>query len=101
MAHTPGPWKIDFNDIGNGSCQWRIVGSDEIQVAYSPVGPHAFDKANARLIAAAPALLEALEGIRHQVDNTAPYSDELKDSIVAIGAIARAAIEEVNASHPA
>ena len=39
-------------------------------------------------------LLEALEGIRHQVDNTAPYSDELKDSIVAIGAIARAAIEE-------
>lgn len=68
--HTPGSWEVDFHDAGTGNCQWCIVREDGDTVAVSPVGPQAFNKANARLIAAAPALLEALKTTWKQLEST-------------------------------
>lgn len=58
MAHTPGPWRVEKE-------KWDLVvmGSDEDYIAYVPVEEHILpeESANARLIAAAPSLVEALE----------------------------------------
>ena len=60
--HTPGPLRVTFTNIpGTDSRQWYVIDSNGDEVAASPVGPHAFNAANARLIAAAPELLKALE----------------------------------------
>ena len=64
MEHTPGPLRVTFTNIpGTDSRQWYVIDSNGDEVAASPVGPHAFNAANARLIAAAPELLKALEGL--------------------------------------
>lgn len=53
MKHTPGPWKLVMNGKGEKfidtpRCLWSL-------------GSFVFSKADARLIAAAPELLEALQ----------------------------------------
>lgn len=53
--HTPGPWKINPSD--SEDCIYIESGSDGIATVFG--GNCAFDLANARLIAAAPELLEA------------------------------------------
>ena len=63
VKHTPGPWEIgDRNEAGD----FYIARLDAPEyVAIVTGGPFLaseITKANARLIAAAPALLEALEG---------------------------------------
>jgi hypothetical protein len=56
---TPGPWSTDLK-IDCGSPHSEILGADgEIVAALWP--PSLRDQANARLIAAAPELLEALQ----------------------------------------
>ena len=66
--HTPGPWEVNYtkattqikpND-GHG-----IVAT--IPVRYSKTDNLAENAANARLIAAAPELLEALKLVRHRL----------------------------------
>lgn len=57
-AHTPGPWRVNGQRIEYGP----MVAGDGFAVAKIIRDP-AEHKANARLIAAAPALLEALEGM--------------------------------------
>jgi hypothetical protein len=60
-AHTPGPWTI---------CQvGRIIEvcSGNLIVARIPVGSMN-SEANARLIPAAPELLEALKGLVHEIE---------------------------------
>lgn len=59
MSHTPGPWHIeDRNEEG----PLAVIGSDGLPVAFAffPRDGSDYD-ANARLIAAAPALLAALQ----------------------------------------
>jgi hypothetical protein len=72
MAHTPGPWKVNDNPFASGNDV--VIGHDDAlecpgfggSISYTDVvcsvpwtgGVHAN---NARLIAAAPDLLEALE----------------------------------------
>jgi len=66
--HTPGPWKAQLRDGYGGQWeverQWEVVATGEterwIADADSLTG---CDEANARLIAAAPELLEALQEI--------------------------------------
>lgn len=63
--HTPGPWEIErYSDgliqiVGNA----RIVSDDEEIVTTVVEAVARGDEANARLIAAAPELLEALQAV--------------------------------------
>lgn len=65
--HTQGPWSVDGHDltsvIAGGPNHWRHIARCEFgyQAHHEPY--FEMDKANARLIAAAPELLEALEDI--------------------------------------
>jgi hypothetical protein len=57
--HTPGPWHVQDDQASHGK-NLCVVGSDhEFIVARVPFG-EPFDKANARLIALAPQMKEAL-----------------------------------------
>lgn len=58
-AHTPGPWVVDPY---TGIAKEIRINDGEILLDYDDVD-HAAQEANARLIAAAPDLLEALEKI--------------------------------------
>ena len=62
MPHTPGPWKMDRDRaiLGQGHGTRGLHGA--IADVYSWVGTEEAD-ANARLIAAAPELLEALKAL--------------------------------------
>jgi len=69
MTHTPGPWVVEDGHIqrdSGGIRYWQISdGQDSIacnQFCYAGQNP-AVNAANARLIAAAPSLLEALEAL--------------------------------------
>ena len=75
---TPGPWHI------MEGTDWVIV-SPEVSVAavYTPRGDPEVRQANARLIAAAPDMLAALEGLIHDFDR-------LKAEEIARAAIAKA-----------
>ena len=66
--HTAGPWKVSDDLTKDGTPIVRAVRTNEA-VCYSPIsrviyerGPSKTEMANARLIAAAPELLEALQG---------------------------------------
>ena len=65
--YTPGPWKIGFDDGSGGEDFW-IVGPNETPVVHGQGDCCKLggirDEANARLIAAAPLLLEALQGVK-------------------------------------
>ena len=68
MKHTPGPWEFDENNMGlnNGRPYYGILTLDINIGANARVRINAKNRedecqANARLIAAAPELLEALE----------------------------------------
>lgn len=90
MTHTPGPWRIDpavypespkiYPD--NGSANFAYIarvnaGRDEFQ-------------ANARLIAAAPDLLEALEKLMRKGSIATALEDDERDEISALLGRARA-----------
>lgn len=64
-AHTPGPWKLDNEPAFHRNRVWTqdmrpIVNLCSMGTAPADIDPEA--QANACLIAAAPELLEALEG---------------------------------------
>lgn len=61
MPHTPGPWKIAFG--GMPQDDYAVIGSPHSDRAVCNLEPRDYSLANARLIAAAPALLEVLEDI--------------------------------------
>jgi hypothetical protein len=67
---TPGPWKARYN----GSC-WQIDDEHDAvattQFCYAPAG-----EANARLIASAPELYEALEAMIFAHDTIQPMDFE-------------------------
>lgn len=54
--HTPGPWVLTRDDFGFFS-----VSSEAATPHKEPVAPHVYDWDDARLIAAAPDMLEALK----------------------------------------
>lgn len=62
--HTPGPWKAFPSDPADGAECYYLTAVElrgEIACIYGPQRDE--QEANARLIAAAPELLEALEGL--------------------------------------
>ena len=61
--HTPGPWAVDdtgYRAPGNGLC---VMAWPECVAVVGANNPHLPQDANARLIAAAPDLLEALKAM--------------------------------------
>jgi hypothetical protein len=63
MKHTPGPWTVGEQNPADNTI--AIKAGKLSPLAYCAPRPHWDDtqKANARLIAAAPDLLQALEGL--------------------------------------
>lgn len=69
-AHTPGPW-IYYADLPSNEPNWHIVTTANKQrlLANIHIEPgNEMDEANARLIAAAPDMLEALEKVSRSLD---------------------------------
>ena len=60
MGHTKGPWKVV-----NAGKHWNNKAIDNLQIQYGDDGEcisdHVYEMADARLISAAPDLLEALK----------------------------------------
>lgn len=82
--HTPGPWVLADNGMGvirggvvrqyaNGSTQ------DQIVMACSVTDDNGCMKANARLIAAAPELLEALKRLLGAYERLKPLQSLVSD----------------------
>lgn len=71
-THTPGPWRIDYNGEDPEFAAPRIKGNSVENVAFIPAyeHPRAEMDANARLIAAAPELLEALRALLSDYEGT-------------------------------
>jgi len=70
MTHTPGPWEIDENHVHAKDIH-RIALCDKAYYVRAPGQPlvdYGQTESNARLIAAAPELLEALEGLEGLYD---------------------------------
>jgi len=84
-THTPGPWRCNY---GNGTnlthdvTIWGLGGRTVIgelcsDPAFGPVPSNSEMAANARLIAAAPELLEALEEIAEQLELEGPSCSDI------------------------
>lgn len=70
--HTPGPWVVQRIDIDCGIIQWAVELPDMRVIARTGADVSvAQDKANARLIAAAPDMYEALINLEND-DGTIP-----------------------------
>jgi len=93
VKHTPGPWFAVRN-----SCYWEVNPAREVGdydtpftvadcCASDPGDTTGLQEANARLIAAAPDLLAALEGLLAILDAGALYETQ---SVAARAAIAKA-----------
>lgn len=70
-AHTPGPWRITGSDAHGGmihSDDGRIIAAWPYESPHSPESGQAM--ANARLIAAAPAMLDALRACVESLQET-------------------------------
>ena len=93
MKHTPGPWVVD-PAVRQGFTVYApkegfIVGTQDEEGRYGAIE----SEANARLIAAAPELLEALKSVIAWLD--APDESAFSDSELARAAIAKATGGEV------
>lgn len=77
--HTPGPWTV-------GRCTWN----EDANVCYELEGIKRGSAADARLIAAAPDLLEALCTARDHIDMGALEISHCKDAKRIRAAIAKA-----------
>jgi len=96
MAHTPGPWHC-----GNRDNWWRIYDENGVYIAAakdpSPAPNHKADgfdieEANARLIAAAPDLLEALKWLVYECNTNFIFADDVDGPEYAALEAARTAI---------
>jgi hypothetical protein len=84
--HTPGPWRSTFRPCGKGLWNTRIVGPDGENIladTYTQFyGPGQVESgANARLIAAAPELLEVAEDLVGLWDEWLRYSEDLVEPL--------------------
>lgn len=98
--HTPGPWH--FDDGGDGDLEiWSAAYHPTMPLCsvgnYGPAGPSSTDNANARVIAAAPELLEACErvlkeSVRVEYDEDGPACAEMAYEVLEVvrAAIAKA-----------
>lgn len=69
QKHTSGPWKFSFESIDS---EWAIVTTASGSIIAN-VNSDQRQKANARLIAAAPELLSALKGAASAISRALPF----------------------------
>lgn len=88
--HTPGPWRVDYDQRPDGADQ--ILDANERTVAFiaTPKEDHETD---ARLIAAAPAMLEALRALSGAASMTLRYGEQ--EDLAAARDKARAVLAEI------
>lgn len=90
QSHTPGPWKPVESHTGD----WYIAQANDdgaIGEVYADAGGSEDAEANARLIAAAPELLEAAkEIVRTGLGDEAMHGDQREAVALIIAAIAKA-----------
>ena len=85
MSHTPGPWKVAENLFGN-TASYEVYANVETKsgkggyTRICQITPRD-QKANARLIAAAPELLEALEKCLGFVVAHPQFTEDLRNLI--------------------
>ena len=72
MNHTPGLWKVTAKPKG-----WLFIGTDKRQKLATVLMECEEDQANARLIAAAPELLVALENVLFALENEELEIDDI------------------------
>jgi hypothetical protein len=89
--NTPAPWKI-FDNVDGWSVGYRAIVTDDGETICNP---SPMGEANARLIAAAPDLLEALCTALPFVEDHA--EDHAKSGVYKSGALARA-VKEIRAA---
>ena len=65
--HSPGPWRVERQNGSPTTSEWMIAGAKPGYLAEVRECGSGCAKANARLIAAAPELLEALEYAIRQI----------------------------------
>ena len=112
MTHTQGPWRVKLQDAKwnsshteHTSPHWVIKSPDKkhspvalVRVAGNGLGPSmAAREANARLIAAAPDLLAALEGAEGFISGF--EDDETQESIGQLLQTIRAAIAKAKGTN--
>jgi len=80
-THTPGPWKID-STVG-GSLGDKVTASDGLTVCRTSLerSPE-HREANARLIAAAPSLLEVCKAVATHIDPDAPCATTSRKEVM-------------------
>lgn len=85
--HTPGPWMRTPDDANPG--YWFIGTADDPHAVVGLDGE--MSEPDARLIAAAPDLLEALEGVEPYLEEDPDYTDDYNERVRAVrAAIAKA-----------
>jgi hypothetical protein len=84
--HTPGPWRVEKDGSAEHHNEANVInGADGTLIVYGQVGD-----ADARLIAAAPEMLEALNEIASWGDGeVGPHMDEPDAAHIARTAIAK------------
>jgi hypothetical protein len=100
--HTPGPWTLEISDVPQTNKPFcGICGADGAGIVYATLRAPGELIANARLIAAAPDLLAALQALHacHRGFSSSPDWGALDDEAraAAESAIAKATGEETNA----
>jgi hypothetical protein len=71
MKHTPGPWSLDELDSAGSIAIYQLNAPTRSALAELEI-PDVESEANARLIAAAPELLDALENLLALVEGECP-----------------------------
>ena len=95
-THTPGPWAIIADVPGHEIGYRAIVAVDDGELAETICNPSPMGAANARLIAAAPDLLAALQYALERFECIPEHRDEI--GLYRTGArLARAAIAKATA----
>ena len=90
-AHTPGPWKVEVNP-DDVSEVWGIVSAEGKEIVETDAGFYPPSLNDARLIAAAPELLEALRVVIASGGLERPGSDANAANALSV---ARAALAKV------
>ena len=70
QTHTPGPWTAAYDDTDPSRCGYLVRKRSNVPVAFvSSANPNEQRERIARLIAAAPELLEALKHAAHDLES--------------------------------